>query len=302
METKSRPVLKADGLLVLTAVIWGSAFVAQRVGMEHMGPLFFNGVRFALGAIVILPFALRGKIAGAGGKIIEGGSEEIPDDNEAPFPFGGVLAGLFLFGGATLQQVGLVYTTAGKAGFITGLYVVIVPLVGLLLGQKPGRGGMVGAVFAAVGLYLLSVTEAFQLAPGDFLELCGAFLWAGHVLILGRVSPGSDPMKLACVQYTVCAFLSLLTGVFTETCTWSGLVGSAVPILYGGLLSVGLAYTLQVVAQKKSPPVHAAIILSSEAMFAALAGWVVLGEVLSPRALCGCALMLLGMLLAQLWK
>ena len=259
-------------------------------------------MRFTLGALVILPFALRGKAVGSGSRTIEGGGKEIPDDNEASFPFGGILAGLFLFGGATLQQIGLVYTTAGKAGFITGLYVVIVPLAGLLFGQKPGRGGMAGAVLAAVGLYLLSVTEAFRLAPGDFLELCGAFLWAGHVLILGRVSPGSDPMKLACVQFMVCAFLSLLTGVFVETCTWDCLVGSAVPILYGGLLSVGLAYTLQVVAQKNTPPVHAAIILSSEAMFAALAGWIVLGEVLSPRALCGCGLMLLGMLLAQLWK
>jgi drug/metabolite transporter (DMT)-like permease len=214
---------------------------------------------------------------------------------------GGGLAGLVLFAGATLQQVGLVYTTAGKAGFITGLYVVIVPLLGLLWKQWPGWGGWAGAIIAAVGLYFLSVTAEFNLAPGDAWELAGAFMWATHVLILGWLSPRVDVLKLACAQYAVCCCLSLIVAGFTETITVNGLRGATIPILYGGVMSVGIAYTLQVVAQRVAPPTHAAIILSLEAVFAALAGWLILGEVLTSRGLLGCGLMLAGMLVAKLW-
>ena len=214
---------------------------------------------------------------------------------------GGGLAGLVLFGGATLQQVGLGFTTAGKAGFITGLYVVIVPLLGMLWRQWPGWGGWVGAIIAAVGLYFLSVTTEFNLAPGDAWVLASAFLWAIHVLLLGYLSPRVDVLKLACDQYAVCCFLSLVVAGFMETITVHGLRGATIPILYGGVMSVGVAYTLQVVAQKVAPPTHAAIILSLEAVFAALAGWLILGEVLTSRGLLGCGLMLAGMTVAQLW-
>jgi len=214
---------------------------------------------------------------------------------------GGGLAGLVLFAGASLQQVGLLYTTAGKAGFITGLYVVIVPLLGMLWKQWPGWGGSTGAAIAAVGLYFLSVTEEFNLAPGDAWELAGAFMWATHVLILGWLSPRVNVLKLACAQYAVCSCLSLLVAGYAETITAYGLREATIPILYGGVMSVGIAYTLQVVAQKVAPPTHAAIILSLEAVFAALAGWLILGEVLTTRGLVGCGLMLAGMIVAQIW-
>lgn len=293
-----KSVYRSDSLLLITAVIWGSAFVAQRVGMSYVGPLTFNGVRFALGALILLPFARRG----------EGQPHPIEGVNRNranPFFlawFGGGLAGVLLFSGAALQQVGLVYTTAGKAGFITGLYVIIVPLMGLFLGHWPGWGGWAGAGMATVGLYLLSVTEGWAFAPGDLWELFGAFFWAAHVLTLSWLSPKLDRIRLACTQYGVCSLLSLTGALVTETITVDGIYGAMGPILYGGILSVGIAYTLQVVAQRHAPPTHAAIILSLEAVFAALAGWLVLGEMLTIRALIGCGLMFSGMLSALLWS
>jgi len=292
-NTLTRTTYKADSLLMLTAIIWGGAFVAQRVGMDHVGPLTFNGVRFALGVFTLLPLVLLGNRSTG-----EGLSHRL---NSKQAILGGGLAGLVLFAGASLQQVGLLYTTAGKAGFITGLYVVIVPLLGMLWKQWPGWGGSSGAAIAAVGLYFLSVTQEFHLAPGDAWELAGAFMWATHVLILGWLSPRANVLKLACAQYAVCSCLSLLVAGYTETITAHGLREAAIPILYGGVMSVGIAYTLQVVAQKVAPPTHAAIILSLEAVFAALAGWLILGEVLSTRGLFGCGLMLTGMIVSQLW-
>ncbi len=289
-----RRVYRADWLLMLTALIWGSAFVAQRVGMEHVGPLTFNGVRFALGALVLLPLALR----------VEDEPAYQPLQSLEGTPswlWGGVIAGLVLFLGATMQQVGLVYTTAGKAGFITGLYVIIVPVLGLFLGQRMAWSGWLGAVLATVGLYLLSVTESLRFAPGDLWVLLGAFFWAVHMLVLAWLSPKMSGVRLACAQFAICSLLSLVVAFFTESVTLEGLRGAIIPILYGGLMSVGVAYTLQVVAQRDAPPIHAAIILSLEAVFAALAGWLVLGEVLSFRAMVGCALMLAGMIIVQLW-
>jgi drug/metabolite transporter (DMT)-like permease len=293
-SASSRSIYRADGLLLLAAAIWGGAFVAQRVGMDHVGPLTFNGVRFALGALTLLPLAFketRRPTTLSGSPLTAGQTL-----------WGGVLAGLVLFAGASLQQVGLVYTTAGKAGFITGLYVVVVPLLGMVWKQRPGRGDWAGAFLAATGLYFLSVTEELTLAPGDAWELAGAFMWAGHVLILGWLSPRAKVVRLACIQYLVCSVLSLAVAGATETITGHGLIAAAVPILYGGVFSVGVAYTLQVVGQRVAPPSHAAIILSLEAVFAALAGWLLLGEELALRALFGCGLMLAGMLAAQLWR
>ena len=288
--------LKADGLLLLTAVIWGFAFVAQRLGMEHVGPFGFNGVRFALGCLVLLPPLFR-----------NGLHHDTPSSRKVePFSSaslgGGLLAGLVLFCGASFQQVALVYTTAGKAGFITGLYVILVPVIGIALGHRTHAGTWIGTFLAAVGLYLLSVTEQFTFAPGDLLVLVGAFFWAGHVLIIGWLSPRQDPLKLAFVQYATCAALSLLVSAGIEPNAVDGYLSAAIPILYGGILSVGVAYTLQVVAQKHANPAHAAIILSLEAVFAALGGWIILGETLTPRGLLGCTLMFAGMLASQLWR
>ena len=286
---------RSDALLLLTAVIWGFAFVAQRIGMEHVGPFVFNGVRFALGALVLLPLMWRNGV-GQNAKPTQAGPVRAKTAVA-----GSLLAGLALFSGASLQQVGLVYTTAGNAGFITGLYVVIVPILGLGLGQRTNAGTWLGALLAAIGLYLLSVTAEFTIAFGDLLELIGAVFWAVHVHILGWLSPRMDSLKLAFGQYTACALLSLLTALIFESNTWMGLYQALLPIFYGGVLSVGIAYTLQVVAQQYAHPAHAAILLSMEAVFAAVGGWLVLGERLSPRGLMGCALMLAGMLLSQLW-
>jgi len=275
---------------MLAALIWGSAFVAQRIGMNYVGPLTFNGVRFALGAIALLLLTWRrNTIFRTDGNLLQ------PIITFRVF-WGGTLAGLVLFVAATLQQIGLVYTTAGKAGFITGLYVIFVPLMGLFFGHRPGWGGWLGACLATIGLYLLSVTETLTFAPGDLWELSGAFFWAAHVLVLSRLSPSMNPIKLAFAQYAVCAFLSLFAAFFIEIITLDGLQKASVAILYGGILSVGLAYTLQVVAQRYVPPTHAAVILSTEAVFAALAGWLVLDEILSLRNLIGCILIFSGML------
>ena len=280
MRTSS---LKADLLLLLTALIWGSAFVAQRTGMEAMGPLLFTAARFALGALVLLPLVLL--------------REGLPD--RATLRAGAVL-GAVLFAGAALQQAGLVETTAGKAGFITGLYVVMVPLLGLALGQRAGVAIWVGAGLAVAGLWLVSVTGPLRLAPGDGTVLAGALFWALHVVLVGRFAARLPPLALALVQFVACAVLALAAAVALEPVAPHQLVDGGWALLYAGVLSVGLGFTFQVVAQRDALASHAAILLSLEAVFAALAGWLFLDEVLTARQLYGCGLMLAGMLLAQL--
>ena len=282
--------LKADLLLLITAAIWGAAFVAQRTGMDHVGPMTFNGVRFLLGAAALAPYALSGRDATTPGLL-----------SGRPALMAGLATGLLLFVAASFQQAGMQYTTAGNAGFITGLYVLFVPMAGLFLGQRPVMGVWLGAVMCAVGLYLLSITADFTIGYGDSLELVCAVLFAGHVLLIGWLAPRMSPSRLSCLQYLTCGLLSLIAAFAMEQPTMEGIRGAAIPILYGGLLSVGVAYTLQVIAQKDAPPAHASIILSLEGAFAALAGWYILGETLTPRAMTGCALMLAGMLAAQLW-
>ncbi len=282
--------LRADGLLLLTALIWGAAFVAQRVGMDHVGPMTFNGVRFALGALVLAPFALRSPASGSASGM----------STKAAI-LGGLLAGLALFAGASFQQVGIMYTTAGNAGFITGLYVVFVPILGLLWKQRPSTGVWIGALLASVGLYLLSITGDFSIGKGDLLVLVCALCFAGHVLVIGWLAPKIPALRLSVLQYACCAAFSFIAAFFTEDIKLAGIVDAAIPILYGGLMSVGVAYTLQVVAQKDAPPAHASIILSLEGAFAALAGGLLLGETMTTRGITGCGFMLAGMLLAQLW-
>ncbi|MBT8373305.1 MAG: DMT family transporter, partial [Deltaproteobacteria bacterium] len=256
-------MLKSDMLLFLTSFIWGLGFVAQRAGMDYVGPFTFNSIRFALGSLVLLPLILLRK------------NPQISRLNLQPFMtfklklLSGILAGLVLFAAASFQQMGLVYTTAGNAGFITGLYVVIVPILGLTFRQYTNPGTWIGAFLAAAGLYLLCVTEKLTMSLGDFLVLVGAFLWAAHVLIIGWLSPKIESLQLACIQFAVCSILSLIAAVLSEIITLQDIYLAAVPILYGGLISVGIAYTLQVVAQKNTHPAHAAILLSLESVFAA---------------------------------
>jgi len=284
------PGFKADALLLITAGIWGLAFVAQRVGMQHVEPFIFNGVRFALGALTLVPVMML-RIASA---------RPASSPTPATVMTGSLAAGLALFLGVSLQQVGIVTTTAGKAGFITGLYVVLVPIVSLTWGQHVRRGTWIGVLCAATGLYLLSIKADFSIERGDFLVLLGALCWAAHVHIIGRFAFRIGALRLAFNQYLICAVLSLVVAGIYEHPTFDGLIRATVPILYGGVFSVGIAYTLQVVAQKEAHPAHAAIILSLESVFAAFGGWLILGEFLSLRAMLGCALMLAGMIISQL--
>ncbi|RKZ19472.1 EamA family transporter [bacterium] len=279
----------ANLMLLVAAAIWGFAFVAQRVGMRHLGPLGFNGVRFALGALVLLPLVVAGRRRRS--SVIK----------SSPLPWRiGLVAGFLIFGGSTLQQWGLVWTTAGKAGFITSLYVVFVPLLGLLWGQKTGRGPWFGVALAAVGLYLLSARGLTSIAPGDGMVLIGAIFFAGHVQWVGRWVGEVQPLELALLQFAVCSLLSLVGAFIFEVVTWQAISAAAVPILYAGVMSVGAAYTLQVMAQRHARPAPAAVILSLESVFAALGGGLLLAETMPLKGWIGCALMLGGVMVAQL--
>jgi drug/metabolite transporter (DMT)-like permease len=285
------PALRADLLMLLTAMIWGSSFVAQRLGMEGIGPFLYSGLRFALAVIVLLPVVL----------LLKRRNAQTSTAISRPLLLSGVLMGTVLALGINLQQVGLLFTSVTNSGFITGLYVIIVPLLSLLTGHKAGPGIWLGALLAVTGMLLLSVGEGFQVASGDWLQLAGAFVWGLHVLIVSLFASRHDALLLAIVQLFTCALLSLLLALLFED-THSASIGQALPaILYGGVLGVAVGFTLQVVAQKHAIASHAAIILSLEAVFAALFGALLLGESLTLKGYIGCALMFGGMLLAQLW-
>ncbi len=281
--------MTADLLLFLTAAIWGFAFVAQRVGMAHMGPFTFNTIRFSLGALSLLPILHWSRVRKAGQGVLSFQKAIKP----------GILTGLALFAGASLQQIGLVGTSAGKAGFITGLYVILVPLLGLFWGRKAHPAHWTGAILAVAGLYFLSVRENFTISGYDLVVLAGAFVWAAHVHLIARFSDQVGPLRLSVFQFAICGLLSGTAALLFETPAVGDIAGGLWPILYGGFLSVGLAYTLQVVAQRKADPSHAVVILSLEGAFAALGGWLVLGENLSIRDLVGSGLILIGMLISQ---
>lgn len=283
--------LRADVLMLITAVIWGAAFVAQSSGMDHIGPFLYSGLRFALGSLCLLPLVLRRTPA---------------DRHPAPLLnrgllLGGVLMGLALTLGINLQQVGLMFTSVTNAGFITGLYVIVVPLLGLLIGHKTGLGTWLGAVLAVVGMFLLTVSDSFHVASGDWLQLIGAFVWGAHVILVGVFASRHDPIRLAFLQFATCSAVSLILALCLEPIHWNAIVAAGPAILYGGVIAVGIGYTLQVIAQRDAIASHAAIILSLEAVFAAIAGAWLLDESLQLRGYFGCALMLSGMLVAQLW-
>ena len=282
MKTRT---LQSDLLIVLATAIWGFAFVAQRVGMEHMGPFWFNALRFAMGSLVLVPL-LRRRDPGA-----------LPATVQLRV---GLLAGGILFLGASTQQIGLVYTTAGKAGFITGLYVVFVPLLGVLLKQRTYKEAWLGTGLAAAGMYLLSVAETPSVNPGDVLVLASAICWAFHIHLIDRYAHRMPPFRLAFMVFVACAGLSSLAAILWEAPSFLVARDAWGALLYTGVLSVGIGYTLQVVAQREAHPTHAAILFSLEAVFAALGGWWLLDETLTLRQLIGCGLMLGGMLLSQL--
>jgi len=323
----SRSALRADFLLILTAAIWGFGFVAQRSGMEYVGPFAFNGIRFILGSLSLVPLILVRRKKSTSLVML-------PHLLQVSFTLGSCL-----FVAVILQQFGLLFTTAGNAGFITGLYVVFTPIVGIFLGRKTGLPTWIGSVLTLTGLYFLSAAGRPSVNPGDIITVISAFFWTAHVLLIDRFmnvdiqrKNSIDPVELSAGQFAVCGILMLLGAIFAEPHVISviekinpllldnGLFEwkpfpalivavkdgtlrisfqALIPILYGGLCSVGIAYTLQVVAQRDAPPAHAVIILSFEGCFAALGGVLLLSEKIGLWTLLGFVLMLAGMLATQ---
>ena len=283
--------MTANLLLLLTAAIWGFGFVAQVLGMNYLGPFAFIGARFLLGALSLLPVIWYLQ------------RRQSPDRPSAGYLlFASCVLGSILFVASSFQQVGLLHTTASNAGFITGMYMVFVPIFGLMLGMATGLITWVGCLVAACGLYLLGVDEQYQMGYGDLLQLAGASIWALHILAIDHFTKHAPGLLLACGQFVVCAVLGMLVSVTlgNETTTLDQLKAAGPTLVYAGIITVGVAYTLQVIAQAKANPVHAGIILSLEAVFGAIGGYLVLDEWLSVRQLIGCGLMLLGMILSQL--
>ena len=289
--------LKSDLILFLVAFIWGLAFVAQRSGMEHVGPFTFNGLRFFLASITLFPFLIFSK---NDSKKLDIHTKQ---KNKAGFIKFGIISSIFLFGGISFQQAGLVYTTAGKAGFITGLYVVIVPIFGLILKlHKTHIHTWIGALIATIGMYFLSVTSHFTISYGDFLVLMCSFCFAGHVLVIANFANKYKAIHLSFVQSLIVSIVSMIIAFIVEDVNIKGIINAAIPIFYGGVFSSAIAYSLQIYGQKRSHPAHASIIMSFESVFAALAGLIILNEVFTGRAIFGCALILIGMLISQLFR
>lgn len=287
---KSR-VFSSYILLWFAAIIWGFAFVAQRKGMEFIGPFTFNGIRFALGSITLLPLLILSK-----SKKSTVRTQQI---FKPTFILVGSMTGFVLFVGASLQQIGIIYTTAGNAGFITSLYVIITPLLGLIFKQRPEKQIWIGVLVATLGLYFLSVKENFTMGIGDLYVLFGALFFACHVLLISWLSKRFDVLKISILQFSITSLLSILIALFREQIYWLSIYAAAIPIVYGGVFSVGIAYTLQVAGQRHTKPSVAAIILSFEAFFAVIGGWIILNELYNLRELFGCFLMLLGIFIAQ---
>jgi len=281
-------------LLLLTAMIWGFAFVAQQMGMKYVGPFTFNGVRFVIGAVSLFPVIYYLN------KTKKKTIESVKTEYQWQKRYGGLILGAILFTAASLQQVGLQYTTAGKSGFITGLYVVFVALLGVFFKHKTSIYLWIAVAMATIGMYLLSVADMGTLSLGDLLTFVSAIVWSFHVLLTAYLSPKMNSVKLAQYQFFVCAVLSLIVAFSIEEVVFDKILEATIPILYGGFLSVGVAYTLQVVVQKHAHPTYSAIILSLESLFAVLGGWVILNETLTINAMIGCGLMLTGMIVAQL--
>jgi len=289
-------IIQANMLLLLTAAIWGFAFVAQRVGSQYVGGFTFNGIRFALGSISLIPLIIYLDKRKKNGNRNESNNEVSTKKTIVS----GILAGTILYTGSTLQQAGLTYTTAGKASFITALYMVIVPIIGIVLGHKIGKNLWIGVGLAVIGLYLLSINENFSIGYGDTLELICSIFFALHILTIDYFCNRVDPLKLSCIQFATSSCLSLISAFIFENITISGISNALIPILYGGFLSTGVAYTLQVVAQKNAKPSHAAIIMSMESVFGAIGGALLLGEIMSTKAYIGCILIFVGILIPQI--
>lgn len=280
-------------LLFLTAFIWGTAFVAQSVGMDHLGPFAFNGLRNLVGALALLPCILLLD------KISPDETMSQPDHRKNLLK-GGLCCGLLLFAASSTQQVGMQYTSAGKAGFITAFYIVLVPIFGIFLKHKTSWKVWAAVAIAIVGLYFLCITDTFQIGKGDVYIFISAILYAVHILVIDHFAPKVNGVKMSCFQFFVAGVLSVPCMLALETTTVMAVCMSWAPILYAGVLSSGVGYTLQIIGQKNMNPAIASLILSLESCISVLAGWVVLGEQLSDREMLGCVLMFAAIILAQL--
>ena len=287
-------------LLLLTAFIWGVAFVAQSVGMDYVGPLTFNASRFIIGAIFLIPcITFLDKLKE---KENQAACKNIPaaPQNKKVLIIGGICCGIAIAAASTLQQYGIAYTTVGKAGFITALYIVIVPILGIFLKRKPRLIIWFSVLLALVGLYFLCMTDSLSFSKGDTLVLLCAFVFSLHIMIIDHFSPMVDGVRMSCIQFAVAGVLCGIPALIFEHPTFSSLIAAWAPILYAGILSCGVAYTLQIVAQKNYDPTVASLLLSLESVFSVLAGWVILHQALSPREIFGCVLVFIAIILVQL--
>ena len=289
-----RGKLNSNLLLLITSTIWGFGFVAQEMGSDHLGPNAFNGTRYSVGAVCLLAILLLWHR----GRAMDG-------FRSRDWVKASLSAGLFLFFGSLLQQAGIGYeaTGPGKAGFITGLYVVIVPLLGLTLGHRTNAQMWAGVALATVGLWLLSFNlgnEQWAIRRGDLLVFFGAFCWAAHVLVIDRFANRVSSLHLALGQVTVCAGASWVASALAEPMEWASFRAAFLPALYLGSMSIAVAFTMQIIGQRKAHPTHASIIFAMEAVVGVFAGWLILHEQLTQRELAGCLLMFCGMVLSQL--
>ena len=301
MQKKQIP-LKNSLLLLLAAVIWGIAFVAQSVGMDYVGGFTFNAVRSLIGSAVLVPLIL---IPGQNNSDNSETSEAAASTTSGiqkrkDLIIGGISCGICLCLASNFQQFGIKYTTVGKAGFITACYIVIVPIIGLFLGKKCSKFIWAAVAMALIGLYLLCITDGFSIGKGDLLVLVCAFLFSIHILVIDHFSPKADGVKLSCIQFLTCGILSAIPALILEHPQVSSILAAWQPILYAGVMSCGVAYTLQVIGQKNMNPTVASLILSMESCISVLAGWIILGQQLSAKEILGCVIMFAAIILAQL--
>lgn len=291
--------LRNSLLLLLTAAIWGAAFVAQSVGMDYVGPFTFNMMRSIIGGIVLIPcIFLLDKISPKEKKEL---TEEEKKKGRRTLLAGGTCCGILLAFAMNFQQIGIQHTTVGRAGFITACYIIIVPLIGMtFFNKRCGSAIWLAVVLALAGLYLLCITEEFSIGYGDFLVMICSFLFSMHILVIDYFSPLVEGVKMSCIQFFICGIVTGIPALLTETIIWTNILQAWMPILYAGVMSSGVAYTLQIVGQKNMNPTVASLILSLESCIAVLAGWMILGESLTPREMKGCVLMFAAIILAQL--
>ena len=289
--------LKNSLILLLTATIWGVAFVAQSVGMDYVGPFTFLCARSVIGGLVLLPVVAVLRQNGPGH------AKETPETRrKARWTLlqGGVCCGVVLCLASALQQIGILYTSVGKAGFLTACYILIVPLLGLFFGRKCGKLVWGGVALALIGLYCLCITDGLRLNAGDVLMLGSALLFSAHILVIDHFTPLTDGVQMSCIQFFVCGAIAAIGMFVFEQPSWGALLAAWKPVLYAGVLSSGVAYTLQIIGQKGMNPTVASLIMSLESVISVLAGWLILGQTLSLREIGGCALMFAAIVLAQL--